>query len=113
MQQIGSDVVLFERYTEREIARFDPADGNSMARAQLVIHDSPELTDEQKDFAHLWSGYFYAHVSPAEERVDQAIEFIRKHASTDGAHHKQWVLAQVTSMLSAGSIELEDKGVTP
>ena len=58
-QQIGGSVVLFEEYTEREIVRFNPASADDSARAQKVIHDS-ELSDEDKAFAHFWSGYFYA-----------------------------------------------------
>jgi hypothetical protein len=63
IQQIDGQVILFQRYTEREIVRFDPSDGNAAARAQLVIHESDQLTDEQKNFAHFWSGYFYAHAT--------------------------------------------------
>jgi hypothetical protein len=61
IQQIGGDVVLFQRYTEAEIVRFDPSDNDATAQAQGVIHASEELTVEQKSFAHFWSGYFYAH----------------------------------------------------
>lgn len=61
IQQIGDEVVLFEQGSERGIMRFDPSDGNSAARAQKAIHDSPDLSEEQKCFAHFWSGYFYAH----------------------------------------------------
>lgn len=58
MQQIGDMVVLFEDFTEREIARFDPADSNAVLSAQKDIRDS-ELSEEDKCFAHFWSGYFY------------------------------------------------------
>ncbi len=61
IQQIGGQVILFERYTEEEIVRFDPADANAAAMAQKTIHDSDQLSDEEKCFAHFWSGYFYAH----------------------------------------------------
>jgi hypothetical protein len=60
MQQIEDDVVLFEDYTEREIVRFNPSNQDATAKAQKVIHDS-ELSDEDKTFAHFWSGYFYAY----------------------------------------------------
>lgn len=63
IQQIGGEVILFQRYTEEEIVRFDPADANASAQAQKVIHDSDRLTDEAKNFAHFWSGYFYAHAN--------------------------------------------------
>lgn len=58
IQQIGGQVVLFEDVTEREIVRFDPSNGNAAAQAQKTIYDS-ELSDEDKCFAHFWSGYFY------------------------------------------------------
>lgn len=63
IQQIGGVVVLFHRYTEEEIVKFDPADGNACARAQKTIHDSEALSPEEKCFAHFWCGYFYAHAS--------------------------------------------------
>ena len=66
MQQIDGTVVLFEDGTEREIVRFDPSDSNAVAQAQLVIHQS-ELSEEDRAFAHLWSGYFYAHASEGRE----------------------------------------------
>ncbi len=61
IQQIGGEVILFQRYTEEEIVRFDPADSNEVAMAQKTIYDSDQLSAEEKCFAHLWSGYFYAH----------------------------------------------------
>lgn len=62
IQQIDGTVILFEDYTEKEIVRFNPSDRNATCKAQKVIHDS-ELTDEEKCFAHFWSGYFYAHAT--------------------------------------------------
>lgn len=62
IQQIGSDVVLFEDMSEREIVRFPAANGNAAAKAQKEIYDS-ELNDEDKCYAHFWSGYFHAHNS--------------------------------------------------
>jgi hypothetical protein len=59
IQNSDGMVRLFEEYTEREIVRFDPGDANSAARAQQVIHESG-LSDEDKCFAHFWSGYFYS-----------------------------------------------------
>lgn len=59
IQQIDGMVILFEDMSEREILRFDPSDANAAARAQKAIFDS-ELSDEDKCFAHFWSGYFYA-----------------------------------------------------
>lgn len=63
IQQIGAQVVLFEEGTEREIVRFDPSDMASVAPAQRVIHDDPVMSADDKCFAHLWSGYFYAHAT--------------------------------------------------
>lgn len=60
IQQSGGEVILFGDGTEREIVRFDPTDMNATAQAQKTIYDS-ELSPEDKCFAHLWSGYFYAH----------------------------------------------------
>ncbi len=59
IQRIGTDVVLFEDYTEREIVRFALADANAAALAQRTIYLS-DLSDEDKCFAHFWCGYFYA-----------------------------------------------------
>lgn len=62
IQQIDGDVVLWrEHYDEEEIVRFPVNDGDAVARAQHTIHLSEQLTDEDKCFAHFWSGYFYAH----------------------------------------------------
>lgn len=61
VQQMDGQVVLFNRYDEREIVRFDPADHNVTAQMQFVIHVCAELTPEQKVFAHFWCGYFHAY----------------------------------------------------
>lgn len=66
IQQIGGQVILFHRYTEEEIVKFDPSDADAVAQAQKVIHDSPLLDPESKCFAHFWSGYFYAHASHSD-----------------------------------------------
>jgi hypothetical protein len=58
IQQIDNKIILFERYTEREIAKWDASDPNAFAKAQKTIYDS-DLTDEEKCFAYFWSGYFY------------------------------------------------------
>lgn len=60
MQRIGDDVVLFEDGTEEEIVRYQFDSRNATIQAQKVIHDS-KLSDEDKCFAHFWSGYFWAH----------------------------------------------------
>jgi hypothetical protein len=59
IQQVGSEVILFEDFTEREIGRFDPSDPEAAAKFQKTIYDS-ELDDQDKCFAHFWCGYFYA-----------------------------------------------------
>lgn len=63
VQMIGSDVVVFETYTEHEVVRFNPTDRNATAKAQGKIHASEDLNDEEKSFAHFWAGYFYAHAT--------------------------------------------------
>lgn len=63
IQQIDGTVVLFHRDTEQEIVRFDPSDRDATARAQGAIAHSDLLDEEQKSFAHFWSGYFYAHAT--------------------------------------------------
>ncbi len=60
VQLINGQVVVYERNTEKEIVRFNPADGNVCAKAQHTIYES-ELSPEDKCFAHFWCGYFYAH----------------------------------------------------
>lgn len=61
IQQIGGQVVLFHRWTEEEIVRFDPADSEGIMTAQRVIDGDPRLDDKAKAYAHFWSGYFYSH----------------------------------------------------
>ena len=67
IQQIAGQVILFDRNTEEEVVRFDPADPNATAIAQSVIHQSVVLNDQVKCFAHFWSGYFHAY---ARHRLD-------------------------------------------
>lgn len=61
MQQVGGTVNLFHEYTDETIVSFDPSDATAAAQAQKVIHDSQQLDEEERCFAHFWSGYFYAH----------------------------------------------------
>ena len=68
IQQIGGTVILFECYTERELARFDPADGRQVAEALDTIRAS-ELGDEDACFALVWAGYFHAYADRAPEMV--------------------------------------------
>jgi hypothetical protein len=67
IQQVGGVVILFEDFTEREIARFDSGNQDATAKAQQVISGS-ELGEEDRCFAHFWSGYFSSyngHPAPA------------------------------------------------
>jgi len=85
IQQIGPEVILYEDETEREIVRYDPSDTDATAKAQKTIHGS-ELSDEDKSFAHFWSGYFYAHAAAGPERVKlppQAIGYVN-HSALSG-----------------------------
>lgn len=61
IQQIGGEVILFHRYTEEEIARWNPADPMSFGPAVKTIWESDQLDGEQKSMAVFWAGYFYAH----------------------------------------------------
>jgi len=61
IQQIGEEVVLFEGGTEQEIVKFNPANADEVRKAQHTIYLSNDLSDEDKCFAHFWSGYFHAH----------------------------------------------------
>lgn len=63
IQQIGGEVVLFHRFTEEEIVRFDPSDVNAAAQAQHLIAIEEALDKQDTAFAHFWSGYFYAHAT--------------------------------------------------
>jgi hypothetical protein len=60
IQQMDGIVSLFNRYTQQELVKFNPANADETARTQQAIYALPELTAEQKCFAHFWSGYFYA-----------------------------------------------------
>lgn len=62
IQQINGEVILFRDHTEEEIVRFDPSDDNATCFAQRDIAASI-LSDEDKCFAHFWSGYFHAYAS--------------------------------------------------
>lgn len=61
VQQIGGEVVMFDRYTEAEYVRFNPVDPQEFGPAMKTVWDHPTLTEEQKCFAVFWFGYFYAH----------------------------------------------------
>lgn len=61
IQQIGDKVVLFRDYTEEEIVSFNPSDRDAVAEAQGRIQVNLTLTEDEKAFAHFWSGYFYAY----------------------------------------------------
>ncbi len=61
VQKIGQAIVILERYTEDVLVSWTAADPGATARAQQDIHLHPDLTDEQKCFAHFWAGYFHAY----------------------------------------------------
>jgi hypothetical protein len=61
VQQVGDEVILFQRYTEEEIAKWQAGDQNSIGPALKVISESDRLDTEQKSYAMFWAGYFYAH----------------------------------------------------
>jgi hypothetical protein len=67
VQQIDGVVVIFHRYTEVEVVRFDPHSRDATAKAQGAIYRDTHLSDEEKSFAHFWCGYFYAHANVGEE----------------------------------------------
>lgn len=48
-----------------------------------------------------------------QNQVEQAVELIKEHEYTDGAHHKQWVLGRVLMILTDGAVRLEDEGIIP
>lgn len=64
IQQSDGMVYLTDDISGVDIVKFDPSDANAAAQAQKVIYDS-NLSDEDKCFAHFWSGYFYAHAKGA------------------------------------------------
>ena len=63
IQQIGEEVVLFHRFTEEEIVRYPVNDPDLTAQAQALIAADPDLTSEDRSFAHFWCGYFWAHAT--------------------------------------------------
>jgi hypothetical protein len=67
IQQVGNNVILYERYTEEEVVIFPVNDRDAIAKAQKTIHDDLGLSQEDKTFAHFWSGYFYGIASWVEK----------------------------------------------
>lgn len=63
INMIGSDVVIFHRYSEEEYHRWNASDQNATAQAMGIINTDERLTAEQKCFAYFWAGYFYAHAA--------------------------------------------------
>jgi hypothetical protein len=55
-------IILFHRHTEEELVKIVATDRDAVAKAQLTIHELPQLSEEDKCFAHFWFGYFYAHL---------------------------------------------------
>lgn len=79
MQQIGGEVILFEDGSEREVVRYDVADQDATARVQLTIYQS-ELSDEDKCYAHFWSGYFWANAPDDDgfEMTEAEVPVVRR-----------------------------------
>jgi hypothetical protein len=63
MQQVDSQVILFEDCSEREVVRFEAGDGIAVQNALDAILVS-ELGEEDKCFACFWAGYFHAFSAP-------------------------------------------------
>jgi hypothetical protein len=51
---------------EAEVVCFDPSDCHAVARAQLSIYDLA-LSEHDRNRAHFWSGFFYAHASGTDD----------------------------------------------
>ena len=62
IQNYGSEVVLSHRHTGEELVRYDASVADESAKAQGKIARLDQLTEEQRAFAHFWSGYFYSHL---------------------------------------------------
>lgn len=74
VQQVDGTVMLFERDTEYEIARWNAGDQNSIGPALKLIAEAPELDLEQKSMATFWAGYFYAHARTGGPTYSVVIE---------------------------------------
>jgi hypothetical protein len=61
IQQNDGMVTIFHEHTQEHLLQFNPGNANETAITQKLIHDLPQLNEEEKCFAHFWSGYFYAH----------------------------------------------------
>jgi hypothetical protein len=60
IQMLADNTVsVSENYSEREIARFNPADRTSLMVGLDTIQNS-DLSEDDKYAAHFWVGYFYA-----------------------------------------------------
>ena len=46
-----------------DIVRFDPRDRNAAAQAQHAVYLSEKLSQDEKNRAHFWCGFFYAQAS--------------------------------------------------
>lgn len=62
VQSEGSMIFIVHRYSEEELITVDATDKNAVAQAQYTIYTLPELSAEDKCFAHFWFGYFYGHL---------------------------------------------------
>lgn len=77
-------------------------------RAQQSFVGYGELRPDDVDTA-----FVHGFEAGATARAAEAVELITRHADTDGAHHKQWVLDRVLRALTDGTRHLEDGGTAP
>lgn len=62
IQSDNTTIVLIHRYTDEILVMVDATDKDAVAKAQFTIYKLPQLSEEDKAFAHFWFGYFYAHL---------------------------------------------------
>lgn len=69
VQKMGQAIVIIETGTEEVLVSWTATDPGATARAQHDIHLHPDLTPEQKCFAHFWAGYFHAYMNNFSEEL--------------------------------------------
>jgi hypothetical protein len=62
VQSAAPFIFIVHRHSEEELVKVDATDKDAVAKAQFTIHKLPQLSEEDKAFAHFWFGYFYAHL---------------------------------------------------
>ena len=58
IQLVDKKIIVFDT-SSQEVILEGNANVKEIAKFQFDIHNSTSLNDEQKAFAHFWSGYFY------------------------------------------------------